>query len=947
MRRAYSLLVVAALSALPRVAAAQSTTELLRADWRFTREPVEIEAASAAGFDDSGWQQVRLPHDWAIAGPFDEAADGSQGKLPWQGEGWYRKTIDLEAADEGRRVYLDFDGVMAFPKVYVNGALAGEWDYGYTPFRVDATDHVRWGETNVIMVHVDTGRWGSRWYPGAGIYRKVTLTMAEPTHLAQWGVRVRTNGDEREGTPANTAFVETTFENHLPEVRFVMLETSLVAPDGSTLESLPRMVRVPARNRTTVEQVFRVDGPLLWDVEHPHQYTVRTVVSDSGRELDRAATRFGFRTFLFTADDGFHLNGRRVQMYGVNLHHDLGPLGGAFSAAAAERQLRIMKEMGVNALRTSHNPPAREVVELCDEMGILVWDEVFDKWDRTAGRPDLEPPLPGFGHRQIRNTVLRDRNSPSVVLWSIGNELGGSEDEDGIEPVRMAMMSGFVRAYDLTRPVTMAQHVPGLVDGHTFVSLDVNGWNYAHRYDRNREVLPVQPLIYSESASALSTRGYYEPELPMRATDYPSTHQVSSYDLSAASWSDIVDHEFRLMERDTFIAGEFVWTGFDYLGEPTPFTREARSSYFGIVDLCGFPKDRYFLYRSHWRPDQTTVHVLPHWNWPERVGQNVPVFVYTNGDAAELFLNGRSLGVRRKGEVPERSPDLAAGAARATASSGSDSALLAVDPDAETGWRAAPGDSSAWWQVDLGRTETIGFVMLELPRRENVYAYVLSASGDGERWTELVSKPTARFPMWGGPSRVYHEVATQARFLRVSITEAGERAPIGLDAFSVHREKVENDYYDVTYDYRLRWNEVAYEPGELRAVAFRGGEPIGEARVETVGEPVALRLEAERTDLRAGAEDLAFVTVTAVDVEGREHPLADDLVRFTVSGPGGIAGTCSGNPLSYEPFQADYRHLFYGRALLVVRPEEGRGGEIAIVAEAEGLEPARLTIRAR
>lgn len=946
MRKPSSLLLVAFfLGTVP--AASQTSHAVLGTDWRFTRDSMSVEAASAVEFDTASWQEVRVPHDWAIAGPFDPDGNGSTGKLPWKGEGWYRRVLDLDGVDASRRVYLDFDGVMAFPKVYVNGDLAGEWDYGYTPFRVDATDFVRWGELNTIIVHVSTERWGSRWYPGAGIYRGVMLTVAEPVHIAPWGIRVRTNGDEREGTPANTAYVETTLENHLSEVQYVTLEIQLIDPGGRVVESVPQVARIPARNRTTVRQSFHVDDPLLWDVDHPELYTVHTSVSGNEGPLDEATTRFGFRTFAFTPDDGFHLNGRRVQMNGVNLHHDLGPLGAAFNRSAAERQLRIMKEMGVNALRTSHNPPARGMIELCDEMGILVWDEFFDKWDRTAGRPDLQPPLSEFGHRHIRNVVLRDRNSPSVVLWSIGNELGGDDDADGINPVRMAMMTGFVRAYDNTRPVGMGNHIQGLVDGHNFASLDVNGWNYSRRYAQNVEVWPIQPIVYSESASALSTRGYYEPDLPFRPTDYSSSLQVSSYDLTSAAWSDIPDHEFRLMETDRFVAGEFVWTGFDYIGEPTPFSREARSSYFGIVDLCGFPKDRYFLYRSQWRPDETTVHILPHWNWPDRVGQPVPVFVYTNGDSAELFLNGRSLGIRRKGEVPEREPNLALGSARAMASSEATPASLALDEDINTGWQAAPGDSTAWWQADLGSVETIRFISLDTPQKENLYAYTLSASIDGSEWTTLDEKPTARFPLWGGPSRVFHPVDTRARYLRVAFTEVRQDAPIGLRTFSVHAGRVEDEYYDVTYDYRLRWNDVTYEPGELRAVAYRDGEVIGEAGAVTVGDPVALHLDSDRVLLQSGGNDLAYVSVTAVDREGREHPLADDLVRFTIDGPAEIAGVCSGNPMSFEPIQENHRRLFYGKALLVVRPDDWSGGLIEVTAEADGLAPARLTLRAR
>lgn len=928
---------------------AQTATHEANKGWKFTRDAVDPANPGAAN-----WRTVDLPHDWAVEGPVDPAGNGDTGKLPWQGEGWYLATLGFGpetavSSDFGnakRRVYLDFDGVMAFPTIYVNGVKAGEWDYGYTPFRVDLTDHVRWGAEaqNTILVHVDTRKWYSRWYPGAGIYRGVHVTIAEPIHLAQWGVRVTTNGDELEGTPANTAWVETTVENHTREALIVMLETRLFAPDGTLVEVLPRGVRVPAGNPVTVKQEFRLENPLLWDIEHPHQYRVETRISGNDSVLDEATTRFGFRTFSFAADGGFRLNGRRVQLMGVNLHHDQGVLGGAFNLRAAQRQLEIMQDMGVNMVRTSHNPPARELIELCDEMGILVWDEAFDKWDRTAGRPDLEPPLVQFGHRNIRAMVMRDRNSPSVVLWSIGNELGGEEREEGIEPARMAMMAGFVRAYDHTRPVTMANHVPGLVDGKNFVALDVDGWNYGRRYWRKHESWPDVPLIYSESASALSTRGYYEPDLPNRQHDYPATLQISSYDLTSASWSDIADREFAWMEEDTFVAGELVWTGFDYLGEPTPHNREARSSYFGIVDLCGFPKDRFYLYRSHWRPDETTVHILPHWNWPDRRGKNVPVFVYTNGDSAELFLNGKSLGKRRKGEVPPKAPNLAEGRVvlpwRAT-----DGADRTGTDGGSTGLATSGGASDTPFVVDLGASKRVKYLSLDTAREEKLYSYTIEASRDRRSWRKVAEKATATVPQWGGPRRVYHEVDVSARYLRVVFGASRDGAIPGLDSFAAYESKVDNEYYDVTYEYRLRWNEVTYAPGTLRAVAYRNGQVIGDATVSTTGPATALRLSADRTEVDADRDDLVYITTEALDIEGLANPLADPLVRYTVEGPGEVAGVCNGDPLSMEPDQATSRKLFYGKGLVIVRPTGP--GEIRITAEADGLAPATVVVQAR
>ena len=938
-----TLTLFALLSALATAQAAES--RVLDAGWRF--QLGEVAGAAAADFDDSTWRTIRVPHDWAVEGPFEAGADGSTGKLPWKNQGWYRRTFALPEGRAGQRVYLDFDGVMAFPEVYVNGRLAGEWDYGYTSFRIDATDFVRWGDENVIAVHVDTRRWGSRWYPGAGIYRKVTLTLTEAVHVAHWGIQVVAEpGDDG---PA-TAQVKTSIENHSGQAADVTVRHEISDPSGATVASGQQTLHLRAGRRGAGELRLEVVDALHWDVDHPHRYTLTTTVLHDDVALDRQQTRFGFRTFEFTADDGFHLNGRRVQLYGVNLHHDLGPLGGAFNRRAAQRQLEIMQDMGVNALRTAHNPPAPEVLELCDEMGIVVWDEVFDKYAWTAGRPDLQPPLEDFARRHIEATVRRDFNHPAIVVWSTGNEVWIDEELEGINPERVKMMANMVRELDLSRPVAQAGHIPPSVNGRNWAALDLMGWNYGRRYVNYRRQYPDRPVIYSESASTFSTRGYYDPGLPARATDYSDRYQISSYDLNAAAWSDIPDAEFRLMEQDDYVAGEFVWTGFDYLGEPTPHADQARSSYFGIVDLAGFPKDRFYLYRSHWRPDATTVHILPHWNWPNRIGGNVPVFVYTNGDAAELFLNGESLGLRRKGDVPERAPNLAL---QGTATAASGDAAAAVDGGMDSAWRHDGDPRDAWWRLDLGAAQTVAQFSLDLPTKDNNYAYVIETSADGETWEKRVDHPTNRVPRWSGPTRVVHKFEpAPARYVRIAFSaavnlEQGESVPVGLAEFRVFSTPVENEDYDVTYDYRLRWNEVAYEPGELKAVAFRDGQVIGEAAVQTTGAPAQLELVADRPVVNADGEDLVFVTVNARDAAGRPHPLADDLVHFAVSGAGRIEAVANGNPLSFEPFRADRRQLFYGKALLILRPDRGAGGTITVTATAPELQPAKLMIETR
>jgi beta-galactosidase len=783
-------------------------------NWRFAQG--ELPGAEAPGFDDSAWQPVRLPHDWAISGPFNPGENGYAGKLPWRGVGWYRKTFTLDGADRHsggtRRVYLDFDGVMAFPQVYVNGQLAGAWDYGYMSFRVDATAYVKYGEANVIAVLVDTRRHGTRWYPGAGIYRKVTMTICDAVHVAHWGTYVTT---PEVSDASATVRVRSTVENHRDTASKIAVEVVLLDPDGRAVATGSQSDTVPAGGSRELDQSLLIEDPQRWDVASPKLYTAKTTVRVGGRVVDTDADSFGVRTFRFTADDGFYLNGRRVQLQGACLHHDQGPLGAACYRRAIERQLQIMRDMGCNAVRTSHNPPAPELLELCDRMGMVVWDECFDKWDSTADRVNNQP-LQQYGEKQIRNFVMRDRNHPCVVIWSIANEInpggGGGRGgrREGMTAENTKFMADFVRKYDPTRPVGAAFHIPQMATQGILESLDVGGWNYARRYSIHRQQHPDKPIIYSESASALSTRGFYELPLPTSKTQYSRQTQVDSYDHNAAPWSDIADREFQLMETDRFVAGEFVWTGFDYLGEPTPFSRQARSSYFGIVDLCGIPKDRFYLYRSYWRPEVTTVHILPHWNWPDRVGQNVPVYVYTNGDSAELFLNGKSLGRRTK-----------------------------------------------------------------------------------------------------------------------------------------LKQVTDSSYYGALDKYRLRWLDVVYEPGELRAVAQKDGEKIGEAVMCIAGPPAAIRLTPDRPELAATGEDLCYVLVEAVDEKGTLCPLADNLVRFRVEGPAEIAGVGNGNPLSLEPFQADNRKLFYGKAMLILRTAEGQGGQLRVTAQSDGLSAAHVAVPSR
>ena len=659
--------VCVAVSLLVACAAHGGESDVLLSDgWRFAKDANEKADCSAEAFDDSTWERVRIPHDWAICGPFlKDEPTGATGRLPWKGVGWYRLKFDVPASAAGQCVFLDFDGAMAAPEVYVNGQKAGGWDYGSASFRVDATPFVRTGE-NMLAVRLSTLHLASRWYPGAGLYRRVTLRMRDQAHFAYGGIFVTTPEVSRERATVKVAW-----------------ETEGAAKDATVTVRLVREGHVVAeRTEAAVRGVLflSVEKPDLWDVESPAFYVAEVSLADrAGKHVSRERVRFGIREIAFpVADDpndraanGFHLNGRRVQLKGVNLHSDLGLLGMAFDRSAARRQLRIMKEMGANAVRTSHNPPAPELLDLCDEMGILVWDECFDKWNAYGGRRD-DQSLEEYVARNLVAFVKRDRNHPSVIVWSIGNEIWEWDPDHPIRKpdnplldrgpwgqtkVRNAFFRDQVRMVDPTRPVGIGNsprmNAQRVLDLGIFDPLDLTGWNYFRSYVPVKEKYPHKPIIYSESASAVSSYGFYRENPLGGMSDIPrgagAIPQVDSRDFQ--STLDTIDEVFDWMENDTYCCGEFVWTGFDYLGEPCPHEKDARSSYFGIVDLTGVPKDRYWLYRSHWRTDVHTLHIAPDsWTFPGREGRKTPVVVYTDGDEAELFLNGRSLGRRRKGE---------------------------------------------------------------------------------------------------------------------------------------------------------------------------------------------------------------------------------------------------------------------------------------------------------
>jgi beta-galactosidase len=797
----------------------------MQADGTRLPEPGEGAWAAVAAYDDAGWRKLNLPHDWGIEGPFRVDLEGSTGKLPWRGIGWYRKHFTVEKADEGKRVFVDFDGAMANAKVWCNGNYAGTWPYGYNSFRMDLTPFLKFGQENVLAVRLDTEQWDSRWYPGAGIYRHVWLVKTQPVHVGHWGTYVTTP----EVTDAEaTVKLAVTVDNQslAPASARVRTDIYELGKDdkpgvkvASTEESAAEIV---AGSSNTVVQQARVTRPKRWDIITPNRYLARTVISVGGKVTDSYDTPFGIRTLEFTARDGFKLNGRRVEVMGTCNHNDLGALGVALNNRALERQLEILKSMGCNALRTSHNPPAPELLDLADKMGFLVWDEAFDCWAQGKRPKDYCLLYKDWNVKDLQAMVHRDRNHPAVFIWSIGNEVMEQQNTEMTKH-----LADTVRAEDSTRPVSNGYNDPdgGRASGAVVV-LDIMGVNYnfglQDRWDKDPRYAN-KPTIGSETSSCVSSRGEYF------FGENNEDWQVSSYDNKWPAWGCSPDTQFRTLARWPHLLGEFVWTGFDYLGEPTPYNSDetnlmnfrndpakraelekelerlakssapSRSSYFGILDLAGFPKDRFYSYQAHWRPELPMAHLFPHWNWPERVGQKVPVHLYTSGDEAELFLNGKSLGRKSK----------------------------------------KPGE-----------------------------------------------------------------------------------------------------------DFRMVWDDVVYQPGELKVVAYKGGKEWATDVVKTTGTAAKLDLTADRGVIRNDGIDLSFITVRVADKEGTTVPRSKNPVKFEVSGPGEVVAVDNGDATSFEPFQASQIKAYNGLCLVIVRAKAGEKGEFTVKATSDGLAPASVVVKA-
>ena len=669
----------AALGAICSLAFMQAqvrTEQTFEKGWKFTRE--DNADFAKPGFNDAKWQNVTVPHDWAIYGPFSinndkqemaitqdgqtEAMEhaGRTGGLPFVGTGWYRLNFDAPSFEKGKKATLIFDGAMSHARVYINGQEAGYWPYGYNSFYVDATPYLKPGEKNELAVRLENERESSRWYPGAGLYRNVHLVVTEDVHIPTWG------------TVITTPVVEDGFAR-------VNVKTDLVMPEGKNVGNYrivteilnPEGKRISSDDRpgdkldgNFFNQNFVVYRPSLWSPENPALYTAVSKVYDGETLKDEYTTRFGIRTLEIIPDKGFFLNGKLTKFKGVCNHHDLGPLGGAVNDAAIRRQIRILKDMGCNAIRTSHNMPAPELVEACDEMGMMLMPESFDEWKSAKMANGYHKIFDEWVEKDLVNLIRHYRNNPSVVMWCIGNEVPDQWNGNN-GPKLSRMLQDICHREDPTRPVTQGMDAPdAVVNNNMAATMDIAGFNYRpHKYPENYKKLLQQIVLGSETASTVSSRGVYKFPVTRQAMKKYDDHQSSSYDVEHCGWSNLPEDDWIWHDDKPWAIGEFVWTGFDYLGEPTPYYTDwpSHSSLFGIIDLAGLPKDRYYLYRSHWNKDEETLHILPHWTWPGREGEVTPIFVYTNYPSAEVFINGKSQGKRTKdlSVTPENSADSA------------------------------------------------------------------------------------------------------------------------------------------------------------------------------------------------------------------------------------------------------------------------------------------------
>lgn len=830
MKHLTRCLFCAALISMPFSVLAQRTERQLEKGWKFTR--LDDAQFARADYNDAKWKNVTVPHDWAIYGPFSIDNDkqntaiaqdgqtqamehaGRTGGLPFVGTGWYRLSFEVPEFKDNRRCTLVFDGAMSHAQVYINGEKAVYWPYGYNTFYVDATPFLKKGAKNELAVRLENQNESSRWYPGAGIYRNVHLIVTEDAHVPVWGTQVVT--DEIGSDYAR-----------------ISQKTDLEVPAGKSLKDYTLVTeikdatgRVVAQNRCSAEsakaqhytQQFVVENPQLWTVDTPNLYTSESRIYEGSTLKDTYTTIFGIRQVKLEAGKGFFLNGKLIKFKGICQHHDLGALGAEVNMAAIRRQIRILKDMGCNAIRTSHNMPAPELVQACDEMGMMLMGESFDEWITPKVQNGYHQFFNEWAERDIDHLVRHYRNNPSIVMWCIGNEVPDQDDGDRGTKIAYRLQQ-LCHQLDPTRPVTQGMdHPDAVVNNGMAAAMEIPGFNYRpHKYLENIKKLPQGFLLGTESASTISSRGVYKFPVERKAMAKYPDHQASSYDVEHCSWSNLPEDDWIQHDDLPWCMGEFVWTGFDYLGEPSPYYTDwpSHASLFGIIDMGGIPKDRYYLYRSHWNKQAETLHILPHWNWAGREGEVTPVFVYTNYPKAELFINGKSQGVVEK-------------------------------------------DSTV-----------------------TVYN---SADAESQR------------------------------------------------TFKRQRR------------YRLMWMNTKYEPGTLKVVAYDAQGHVAATReMHTAGVPYAIRLEADRTSLTADGKDLSFVTVSVVDKDGNLCPLADNEIKYTVTGAGHYKAGTNGNPASLESLQRPQMKVFSGQMSAIISTTE-RPGTITVKASAKGLKTATLKL---
>ena len=820
MKHTGKILTTAAFAlALSVMCQAQSRKVINLPSWDFSR-------------DGKSWSHVAVPHDWAIAGPFDKKWDlqmvaieqngekekteksGRSGALPWIGEGMYK--MNWTAPKGYKRAVLVFDGAMSQPVVSVNGKEAGRWAYGYNAFRIDITPYIQFGKSNLIEVHLQNVEESSRWYPGGGLYRPVTVELYGNENFSTWDTFVRTlSASKTEAEVEVSARLEgKSGKNGKTVVELTDANGTAVAQqtiDGAAQE---------------IKTTLKVANPQLWSPESPYIYKVKLTRYEGKKIVDEQTVKTGIRTITVSKHGGFQLNGNTRKIKGVCLHHDLGPLGAAENKAALIRQIKTMKEMGCDAIRTAHNMPSTMQMEICDSLGMMVMAESFDMSIYPKCKNGYAKFFKEWSDKDITNLVMHHRNHPSIVMWSIGNEIPEQWSKEGQQIAQH--LQDLCHQLDPTRPVTqgMDKAEAALKSGFA-QTMDVPGFNYrVHKYTKSIEQLPQGFLLGSETASTVSSRGVYKFPVEVRYKDNVpyADGQCSSYDTEYCSWSNLPDDDWRMQDDYSWVIGEFVWTGYDYLGEPSPYDTywPSRSSYFGICDLAGLPKDRYYMYRARWNEHEHTTHLLPHWNWQGREGQVTPVYCYTDGVEGELFVNGKSQG------------------------------------------------------------------------------------------------------------------------------------------------RVKKDKSSRLDRYRLRWNNVKYEPGEIRVVTYNQyGEQVGEDVRRTAGEPAQLLLTAEcpdnadskiacmvegcdevhGTSLKADGNDLAFVTVSLLDKDGNECPLADDELTFEVTGAGTYKAACNGDATSLEPFTEPRMKLFSGKLVVIVQSKAQKGDITLKVKDAKRSIEKTLTLK--